>query len=582
MKEFQMVTVSRASLKKALVFTLFSTTCAINCGFAMAQSTAPAQSTANPARVEEQFPLALKPTDTAPPVVVRPRPAQAAPKGAEKVTFTLRDLKIEGASVYSEQELAALSAGDIGHKISLARLYDIAGEMTLKYRNDGYILTQVVIPPQHIAGGVARLRVVEGYVDQVHIEGGRDSERGLIESYASHIANNGPLNVHDMERSLLLINDLPGVKARSILSPSKTKVGAADLTVIIDRKPYNVQLDANNFGTKYLGPYQLGAAAALNSLLGQNERITAQVVYAPGAHMNSELMYYALGYAQPVGPYGTTLSFNYSHSDTDPGFHLKQFEVDGLSDFIAVTVDHPFIRSRQLNVNGHITFDARDVQTVDNIEPTRNDKIRTVRVGGKVEYLDTLFGRAAFNTGTLEITRGLGVFDASDSRDANTSRPGADDGFTKFNAELQRLQRIIPSVNLLVGVTGQQSNDELFSSEEFGLGGQGYGRGYDPSEVIGDRGVAGKLEAQWEDPVHFNFVNNWQTYGFYDIGQVWTKNSTTLADKRNSLASTGLGLRGTFTAGTGVEAYVAFPLTRDVATQSGRNPRFFLGLNQKF
>jgi hemolysin activation/secretion protein len=550
---------------------------------ALAQATAPAQSTANPGRVEEQFPALNKAPEAAPPVVVKPRPVQAAPKGAEKVTFILKDVKVDGATVYSPQQLAQIYAGDIGHKISLARLYDIAAAITLKYRNDGYILTQVVIPPQHIAHGVAHIRVVEGYIDQVHIQGGKESERGLIRSYAAGLSNNGsPLNVHDMERALLLINDLPGVKARSILSPSKNRVGAADLTVIVDRKPYDIELDANNFGTKYLGPYQLGASAALNSLLGQNERITGQIVYAPGAHMNSELMYYAFGYSQPVGPFGTTLSFNYSHSDTDPGYHLKQFDVDGRSDYMGVTVDHPFIRSRQLNLNGHITLDARDVQTVDNIEPTRTDKIRALRIGGKFEYLDTLFGRAAFNTGTLEIAQGLGWLGATGANDADTSRPGADDDFTKIDAELQRLQRVMPSVNLLLGVTGQQSNDELFSSEAFGLGGQSYGRGYDPSEVIGDQGVAGKAEVQWENPVRFNFVNTWQTYGFYDIGEVWTKNSTTVADKRNSLASTGLGLRGTFTSGTGLEAYVAFPLTRDVATQSGRNPRFFLGLNQKF
>jgi hemolysin activation/secretion protein len=582
MKDFQMVAASHSRLKRALFIALFSSTCAAGVGMAMAQSTAPAQSTANPARVEQQFPLATKASDTAPPVIVRPRAVQVAPKGAEKVTFILHGLHVDGATVYSQQDLAALYQDDVGHKITLAHLYEIAAEITQKYRNDGFILTQVVVPPQHIAHGVAHLRVVEGYIDQIHIEGGRDSERGLIQSYVANLSDGGALNVHQMERALLLVNDLPGVKARSILSPSKTKTGAADLTLIIDRKPYNAEIDVNNFGTKYLGPYQLGGALALNSLLGQNERFTGQIVYAPGAHLNSELMYYAFGYMQPIGPYGTTLSFNYSHSDTDPGYHLKQFDVEGRSDYIGLTVDHPFIRSRQLNVNGHVTLDARDVQTADNIEATRTDKIRALRVGGKVEYLDTLFGRAAYNTGTLEIAQGLAAFDASESRDANTSRSGADDNFTKFNAELQRLQRIVPSVNLLMGVTGQESNDMLFSSEEFGLGGQAYGRGYDPSEVIGDRGVAGKVEVQWENPVRLNFANTWQTYGFYDVGTVWTKNSTTVADQRNSLASTGLGVRGTFVTGTGIEAYVAFPLTRDVATQSGKNPRFFLGLNQKF
>ncbi len=577
-KGFQMLPVIvRRSLKGALMMAVFT---ALG-GNAMAQALAPAQGTANPGRVEQQFPALKQQPDNTPAIEVKTKNIEAAPKGAEKVSFTLTELHVDGATVYSRQDLASVYGGDIGHKITLAQLYDIAGRITLKYRNDGYILTQVVVPPQHISHGVARLRVVEGYVDRVNVQGARGHEQGLIESYARGLSRGTPLNVHDMERALLLVNDLPGVKARSILSPSKTKVGAADLTVIVTRKPYDLEFDANNFGTKYLGPYQLGASAALNSVLGLNERITGQTVYAPGAHLTPELMYYALGYLQPVGPYGTTVALNASYTDTNPGFRLKPFDVDGKSNYEGVTVAHPFIRSRQLNLSGHVTVDFRDVKTEDNIEPTRKDRIRTLRVGGKIDYLDTLFGRAAYNSADLELSQGLGLFGATDGG-ADTSRPGANDTFTKFNAELQRLQRVVPDVNLLLGATGQVSADKLFTSEEFGLGGQSYGRGYDPSEIIGDHGIAGKAELQWENPMRLSFLDTWQGYGFYDIGQTWTKDATVLADKRNSLASTGLGVRSSFTEGTGFDAYVAFPLTRDVATQSGRNPRVFVGLSQKF
>lgn len=536
---------------------------------------------ANPGRVEEQVRAPQSSNKETPQIQVEGQKREVAPAGSEKITFILKDIKTEGVTVYTQTQIHALYADRLGQKISLADLYDIASAMTSQYRNDGYILTRVIVPPQTIDDGIARLRVVEGYVDKISVSGGQDSARPLIESYASRIRQDGPANIRDIERSLLLINDLPGIKARSILSPSKTNTGASDLQILVTRKPFDAQLDANNYGTKYLGPYQLGAAGSLNSALGMNERITAQTVYAPGARLEPELMYYALGYMQPVGMLGTKIRLDASYTDTDPGFTLKQFDVEGKSEFLAATVEHPFIRSRRINLNGHLTLDARDVKTEDNIQPDRKDRIRAVRSGARLEYLSTALG-VAYNMAEFEVSQGLSILGSTDNKGSNVSRPGADQTFTKIEAELQRLQRVAESINVLAAVHGQKASNPLLTSEQFGVGGMNYGRGYDPSEIIGDDGVAGKLEVQWQKPVNLPFIDEWQAFGFYDIGRVWQQEASSSVLKTNSLASTGFGMRGTFESGTSMDALVAFPLTRDVQTQGDKDARFLVGISQKF
>ncbi|HEY8963421.1 MAG TPA: ShlB/FhaC/HecB family hemolysin secretion/activation protein, partial [Alphaproteobacteria bacterium] len=151
-------------------------------------------------------------------------------------------------------------------------------------------------------------------------------------------------------------------------------------------------------------------------------------------------------------------------------------------------------------------------------------------------------------------------------------------------AELTRLQRIVKDFNILVGVKGQISNGPLLASEEFGIGGMsyGYGRGYDPSEILGDEGVVGKLEVQWNTHVFDEHITSLQLFGFYDVGAVWNDDPTTPADKRNSVASVGLGARARLTQAINADATLAFPMTKDVDTQDDTDPRLFVSLTSRF
>ncbi len=558
------------------------------CHPAMAQVT---QQTgiADPSRASEEFKQPdLKP-QVEPDVRVKAAKPLNAPAGSEKITFTLKSINFDGVSAYTPEQLQSVYGDKVGQTISLADLYAIANELTAKYRNEGYILTQVVVPPQEISGGTVKLRVVEGYVQNIKIQK-EDPNAPIdianIESYASQINIGGPLNARQLERELLIINDLPGITARSILSPSPNTPGAADMLIILQYDPVDGLLSVDDYGSRYLGPLQLGAAATLNSMLGLNEAISAQIVTAP--QNTYELGYGSLGYEQPIGRYGTKVHASASVTDTDPGYDLKQFDVEGRSYMIQVGATHPFIRSRAENLTGRLNLDWRRVSSTNNIEPTRRDRITNIRLGGRYEFVDTILGAAA-NTIDAELSQGLGIFGATDEGDVNITRPLADPQATKLEAEVQRLQRVTDKVNLLLGARGQIASDALLSSEEFAVGGINSGRGYDPSEVVGDQGISGKVELQWNTPYRFDttFIENYQLFGFYDIGRVWNDDATTSTQKRDSIASAGAGVRLDLPYEVDADLAVAFPLTRQVQTQSRgtnheRDTKFYFSLRKKF
>ena len=127
---------------------------------------------ADPGRIDRTFGEEKLVPQAGPDIRIKKMSLLKAPKGAENIRFNFGGLRLEGVGMYSESELTPLYQSMIGSEISLADLYAIANQMTLKYRNDGFVLTQVVVPPQTIEGGIARLQVVEGFVDKVILQGG--------------------------------------------------------------------------------------------------------------------------------------------------------------------------------------------------------------------------------------------------------------------------------------------------------------------------------------------------------------------------------------------------------------------------
>lgn len=540
---------------------------------------------ADAGRVQENLKQSLPSVTRQAPLRVEGGAAFTAPAGAEKITFVLSSIQFDGVSVYTPLELESLYADKIGKTISLADLYTIAAELTRKYRNEGYILTQVVVPPQTIDGGHAKLRIVEGTIDQIHIEGdgAQGSSASVIKLYLSRLEGKKILSNADLENVLLLINDLPGVSARSVLSPSKSKVGASDLTIFITRDPFDANIGLNNNGSRFLGQWQMQGSLGLNSLLGHNERLGAQFAYAPSNQgFDHELIYGEITASLPVGKWGTKIEVNAGASNTIPGHTLTEFDINGQSRFMGINIRQPLIRSRELNISTNLGMGIKSTDTKSNIDVTRRDNVTDLKLAGHMDFVDTIFS-AAVTGMNLELSHGLSIFGASDANLLTLSRPDGDPSFTKLTADITRLERLTNNLSVQLATKGQLSNGAQLSSEEFGIGGAtNIGRGYDPSELVGDDGLAGSVELHWSPSSTPSWLNAYSVYGFYDIGKVWNDDATSAGLKVQSLASTGVGLNANIDDATQAGFMIAAPLTREVSAENDSDPRFYFSLTRDF
>lgn len=499
-------------------------------------------------------------------VIDRNRFAEQVPEGAAGITFRLAAIELEGNATIPTSTLEPLWHDLIGHDIPLSAVFDVAARIGAAYRNAGYVLSQALVVRQDIAqaGGRVRLRVVEGYVDHVVVADdvpGAPHIRQLLEP----IQRERPLTLATLERRLLLLNDLPGVNARATLRAG-TDDGAANMELVIQRDLNAASIAMHNRTVTAIGPVRIEASGERRSLFGAFDREVLRYVTSANGRLN--LLAYD-GDA-PVGANGATVSWAASMSKSKPKAG-DSFSFDTDSHDASVGVAYPVLRSRRANLSVRSTLAGYDGSSdiLDGLQETR-ERIRSIRTGLTFDLTDDLGG---IDLVDFEIDKGLSGLGASRREDPTLARLGSNPQFTKSTLYLARLQSLGGEWSLLAAATAQFTNDLLTSSEQFGLGGEMFLRAYDPSELLGDSGQAGKLElrynADWGPATT-------TTYGFYDTGSVRLR-SEGGPSTRESAGSCGLGLR---LGARNVKAFleVAKPLHRPTVRSGAEDVRVFAGI----
>lgn len=515
--------------------------------------------TAEPGRLRERFEAPpAAPTDARLPELKGATEA-VVPDAVKALRVTLRAIRVEGSTVYTPAQWQVHTAPYLGREISGSDILALAQALTVQYRNDGYFLSVVIVPPQSLADGTLTLRAIEGYVASVRIEGD-PRLRPLLEELAAKIQASRPLSAQVLERYLLIANDLPGVRLRSVLSPSQT-VGAADLTLVASVKDVEGFASIDNYGTRYLGPNQATLGLTGNQLLGVND----QWRFIGAGTGNTQMSYAQLSYSQVLNVEGLMLGLSASQARTQPGDTLRAFDVRGYSDAAALTLSSPWLRTRNHSLLARVTYDHADIRSDILGARASDDKIRALRTGLTWRRLDALDGQ---NSLDVDFSRGLG---GTQGGDALKSRVGADGHFSKLTFDYARYQPLGARWGLSTGLAGQWTADTpLLSSEQFALGGRRYGRAYEAAELVGDRGLALRLEPRYAVPVGGSTLRSYHLFSFYDIGEVSkVGNQSVSTPVSQSLASAGFGAR-LFMAGPATAQFeAAWPLTRPVASLPG-------------
>ncbi|MEO8965518.1 MAG: POTRA domain-containing protein [Gammaproteobacteria bacterium] len=498
---------------------------------------------------------------------------------AASIKFPLEKVILKGNVVYSDQELSQLYKNKINKKISVVELQDIVQDITNYYRNNGYILSRALLPPQHIEHGTVTIQIIEGYIAEVNITGSPKGANYLLTAYGNRIKQSRPLQLSVLERYLFLANAIPGTSVQGVLEPSQSLTdGASTLNLASDTQLINGYISYDNFQSRYNGPLETTANINTNSIFRSGD--TTRLLYLTTTKPQ-ELKYIDLSYTSPIGTNGTNVQIGGNNSITQPEYVLAPLKLVGVARIYYANIFYPQIRSRSANLTwdgGIIYYNTRE--NLLNTILLYKDVIRTVTVGGTYDFYDRLNGS---NWISLHATKGLPISGATtNTTSIQTSRFGATANFLIFVGQVTRTQPLIGSLSLYGTAQFQKAFVPLLAYEQFGFGGAIIGRGYDPSEILGDQGMAGSFELRYNLNPSWAFLAAAQPFIFYDIGKIWNLKDVASTKSNQSASSSGAGIRLSFNKYISGTWTIAQPLTRTEQTLEfigrGRAPRVLFSI----
>jgi hemolysin activation/secretion protein len=509
--------------------------------------------------------------------------------------FELGGIVLEGATAIPTEELRPIWADQLGDEVTVAELQAIAGQIGAAYRARGFVLSQAVLPAQSVEGGVVRIAIVEGFVDEVEIAGGAPNQQRIAEKLFAPLPAERPLRLRTLERSVLLSRDTFGSTyggtVETVLEPSPDVFGAADLGVLISPEPFSGFVTADNRGSRLYGDLTLGAGTRSYNVLGLNERIDLLLAAAPEGR---SLGFGALAVSIPVEPLvgtaldGAAFEVDASISRADPD--LDEVEAaDGLTSIlderrVEARMVVPFVRTRTQSLYGRLGLELLESESETGLDGEtfeELDRLAVIDARLTWDFADTYGGISLVDVG---LRQGL---DIGGTEVAAEGPAAGEPDFTLVELSLSRLQSIpgAPGWSLYGEVTGQYAPEVLPAAERFFLGGSTIGRGFAPGNTSGDTGFGGRVELRRavSSPPR-GYVDAAELYAFGDWGRAYDRSISRDGDQWEELGSVGIGAR--------VDVRPWLSITPEVVRQVAGAPadtddddletRFFLGATARF
>ena len=499
------------------------------------------------------------PSSTPPRLIEAPvRPTINMPDG---VSVTVTQFKITGAVSYSAETLAELVQPWIGKRLDIRGLNDAAGALTRYYQSNGHLLSYAYLPAQRVADGVIELSVLEGKLEGVQIVTAQDVRLRdqVVQAHTDPLVKPGALLQSDVERKLLLLNDIAGVTARAAFTPGATTGGAEVIVSVAEEEPLEVRLDLNNHGAKSTGEYRAGISLHFRDLFGWGDSITARGV----ASDRGSLVTGSLSTSVPVGGDGWKLGATLSRLQYQLAGSFRTLGAVGRADSMGLDTSYPLRRTADNNVYLRAGLDHKrlrdEVQQLGNTSTKRND---TAELGGNFDY----------RSGWGGLTAGSATATMGQLRESGATRQP----WRKLGVQLAHQQAVGYGLSLYGRFSGQTSGTQLDSSEKLGLTGPNAVRSYAAGEVSVDHGVLATLELRYA----LNFVGgNLLGSLFHDYAGGQINRSAQAAGNDPEVTGTGLGLSWA-SGGWGLNASLAWRGSR-VPTTGGHDsgPRLFFQLS---
>jgi hemolysin activation/secretion protein len=484
---------------------------------------------------------------------------------------------ITGAEAFPPEELRLLLQDRVGLKLTLDELNAAAARITAYYRKHGYLLARAYVPAQKIRNNEVEITILEGHLAAINIDNTSKLNATLVNDHVDRIDTSGPVRGRQIERSLLLLNDLPGVEVRSTLQPGAT-VGTSDLDLQLrPTQSLDGSIDADNYGNRYTGDLRAGGTLNVNSPFHRGDQFSLRANTA-----GSGMTYGRAAWQTPIGGDGLYAGISWSDLRYELGENFKGLDADGDAQVGTIWTAYSWVRTQTNNLSARLSYDNKRLD--DRIGATSSNSRKSLDVitlGISGDYRDPTGGNAVTSYRVELIGGRLRLDSQSAAIDQGTGGHDTEGSYQKLALSVSRSQRLDPPQLLLyAALSGQVTTKNLDSSEKQSIGGAYGVRAYPQGEATGDDAAVLNLELRWQLPG----LREVQALVFADAATVWANHSTLATDGENRRTLFGEGIGGQWQKGNSFAAktYVAWRSGPQPTSDKDRQPRFWLQLAQYF
>jgi hemolysin activation/secretion protein len=433
-----------------------------------------------------------------PPPAAAPKPAPAKPAAAPAPadggpTILVKGFRITGATLIPAAELNDQLKDFIDQELTISQLQRAAPTLIAYYARKGY-LARVVLPPQEVLNGIVSISVIEGRRGGLQVErkdGSRVDAARVRAFVERRLGAGSAMNIANLEESLNILNDQPGVIARSSVAPGSGE-GGVDVVVTAEDKPlWNFALGANNHGARASGTAQVNGYVGLANPTGLFDAASLLVNASRGT------TYGRVDYSLAAGNSGLRLGVNASALKYDlvqPTFSALQ--ANGTARTVGLSAAYPLFRHAERSLSLGANLDAKRLRDLTVAGETSNRRVHVASVGLSGFASDQFFGG-----GTTQYDA---TVSAGESDQRNAAALAADlaarqvqGNYSKFSYGLRRLQGLGGDWSLSAALRGQLASKNLDSTERFVLGGPTGVRAYPVGEAAADEGWLLQLALGW-------------------------------------------------------------------------------------
>jgi hemolysin activation/secretion protein len=475
------------------------------------------------------------------PGITPPKPEKVEPSQPQQ-SFFVKKIEVKGSTVFSQSELNSITQPFEGRNVTLEELTNVADAITQRYLNQGYITSRAVLVDQTITSGVVEIRVFEGGIEEIQVEGNERVSSQYIKNRV-RLATLNPLRQDQLEDQLILLRADPLFRnVEASLRPG-TQFGQSTLVVrVSEANPFRTAFFVDNYSPPTVGSERFGIGLAYRNLTGLGDQIAAS--YSRSTTGGANL--YDFSYRIPLNPKNGTLQLRAALNDykiTDPDF--DNLDIEGESELYEISYRQPLIRSPRREFALSFGFTFQDGQTFFFEDPTAfgigpdEDGVSRTSVFKFGQDYITRDPKGAWTLRSV-LSFGTGLLDATINPE-----PTPDSRFFSWLGQVQRVQQLNNDNLLIVGLDLQLTPNSLLPSQQFVIGGGQSVRGYRQNARYGDNGLRFSIEDRITLQRNEAGASILQVAPFVDIGTVWNKsdnpNNDFLPDQR-FLASLGFGV----------------------------------------